>query len=75
MATAVASRATAEPFPVGPSLGGRQWCWRAGQRPLDAGPGLGMSDLAAGLFLARGCDPADIGRLARPALRDWMPDP
>ena len=34
-----------------------------------------MNDLAAALFLSRGCAPADLPRLVKPSLRDWMPDP
>ena len=36
---------------------------------------MGADDLAASLFLARGCAPADLPRLMRPTLKDWMPDP
>jgi single-stranded-DNA-specific exonuclease len=75
MATVVANPDTAEPLPVGTSASGRVWRWRAGQLPLHAAAGLGLSDLSASLFLSRGCDAADIDRLCRPTLRDWLPDP
>lgn len=83
MATVAANRSTAEAmadaagaaFPIGASASGRPWAWRAAPLPLEAAARLGTDDLAAGLFLARGCAAADLPRMMRPTLRDWMPDP
>ncbi len=63
-------------FGVTRSITGQAWHWRGG-RPLDAGAGmaLGLEDLVAGLFLARGADLQDIDRLRTPTIRDWLPDP
>ncbi|QMW22557.1 single-stranded-DNA-specific exonuclease RecJ [Sandaracinobacteroides saxicola] len=57
------------------SLLGQPWVWRAAPLDLGGGARLGLDDLSASLFLSRGCAPADIARLLRPTLRDWMPDP
>jgi len=63
------------PFAVTASATGRAWQWRAAPLPLGEAPRMGADDLAASLFLARGCAAADLPRLLRPTLKDWMPDP
>lgn len=63
------------PFPTGPSASGRLWMWRAAPLPINVAARLGVEDLAASLFLSRGCAEGDLKRLIRPTLRDWMPDP
>ncbi|MFA7440485.1 MAG: single-stranded-DNA-specific exonuclease RecJ [Sphingomonadaceae bacterium] len=84
MATAAESRNTADvlhtqetqsPFPVTRSASGRLWVWRAAPLPLNTAARLGVDDIAASLFLSRGCAAEDLPRLMRPTLRDWMPDP
>lgn len=62
-------------FPIGETASGRQWEWRAAPIPLEMSARLGVDDLAARLFLSRGCQPEDLPRLMQPTLRDWMPDP
>jgi single-stranded-DNA-specific exonuclease len=60
---------------VAHSAAGRAWRWRSAPLPLDAAARLGADDLAGQLLLSRGAAPADIPRLLKPTLRDWMPDP
>ena len=62
-------------FNVAASATGRAWQWRAAPLPLGEAARMGTDDLAAALFLARGCAPADVARLLKPTLKDWMPDP
>lgn len=62
-------------FNVAASATGRAWQWRAAPLPLGESARMGVDDLAASLFLARGCAPADLHRLLKPTLKDWMPDP
>jgi single-stranded-DNA-specific exonuclease len=61
---------------VSESLTGRAWAWR-GRGPLTAGTCrvAGVSDLTAGLLLARGAAENELARCATPRLRDWLPDP
>jgi single-stranded-DNA-specific exonuclease len=58
---------TSHVFGVTRSILGQPWRWRGG-----AGE---MTDLATGLFLARGCPPLDLDRHRSPTIRAWMPDP
>lgn len=61
---------------VSRSLSGRSWRWRgAGPCAAGAGRSAGIDDLLAGLILARGGASDDLGRLAEPRVRDWLPDP
>lgn len=58
------------------SISGRSWRWR-GQGPLAPGSCRvpGVSDLVAGLLLARGAAEDNLARHADPRIRDWLPDP
>lgn len=60
---------------VARSASGRAWHWRSAPLPLGEAGRLGIEDLAARLLLSRGAAPADLARLLKPALRDWLPDP
>lgn len=63
-------------FGVAQSITGQAWHWRNGHSlALGEAARLGMDDLVAGLFRARGADAADIERLRAPTMRDWLPDP
>jgi single-stranded-DNA-specific exonuclease len=57
------------------SLAGQPWRWRSAPLDLTGGNRHGLDELTASLFLSRGCAVADLPRLIRPTLRDWMPDP
>jgi single-stranded-DNA-specific exonuclease len=57
------------------SASGRAWRWRSAPLPLGDADRLGVDDLAARLLLSRGALPADLPRLLKPSLRDWLPDP
>jgi len=63
-------------FGVSRSVSGRQWRWRGGP-PGDAADALrlGISDVTARLFTARGVRVEDIAALAQPTIRDLLPDP
>ena len=59
----------------GRSLLGKVWAWRAHPLALADSARMGVDEVAAGLFAARGATARDMPRLLRPTLRDWMPDP
>lgn len=65
----------APPLGVTRSFSGRPWAWRAEPLDLAAAQVFGADAQAAELLMARGCAEADVPRLLRPALRDWLPDP
>ena len=63
-------------FGVAQSITGQAWHWRNGHSlALGEAARLGMDDLVAGLFRARGAEACDIERLRTPTMRDWLPDP
>ena len=63
-------------FGVSRSLTGRPWRWRGGA-PGDAADAqrLGIDDVTARLFTARGARLEDIAQLVAPTIRDLLPDP
>lgn len=72
----MAMAASSYVFGVERSILGQPWRWRA---DLTAGAAIAQAhDLpeAVGLVLAgRGAEPETVGRLLKPTLRDWLPDP
>lgn len=76
MANTDASVADEFVFGVARSLTGRPWRWRGGP-PGDAADAqrLGIDDVTARLFTARGARLEDIASLAQPTIRDLLPDP
>ncbi len=72
----MAAMADAAALGIERSLTGRRWRWRAGPVEADAPAIAGVPSLAAALIRARAgdqVDAADLSRLARPRLRDWLP--
>ncbi len=63
-------------FGVTQSVTGRPWRWRGGP-PGDAADAqrLGIDDVTARLFMARGARLEDVPQLQAPTLRDLLPDP
>lgn len=63
-------------FGVSHSVLGRPWRWRGGaEADVTTAQQLGIEDIAARLFIARGASPGDIAQLLNPTIRDLMPDP
>ncbi|WP_194745555.1 single-stranded-DNA-specific exonuclease RecJ [Thermaurantiacus tibetensis] len=70
------ARASAEaPLGVACGFSGRPWAWRAAPLDLAQAQAHAEDAVAAGLALARGCTEAELERVLRPRLRDWLPDP
>jgi single-stranded-DNA-specific exonuclease len=63
-------------FGVERSVLGQPWRWRGGrERAAELSGRVGIDDIVAQLFLARGAAFEEIDRLRAPTIRDWLPDP
>jgi single-stranded-DNA-specific exonuclease len=76
VASIAASAADETVFGVTRSLTGRPWRWRGGApgSAMDA-QRMGIDDVLARLFLARGASIGDVASLRSPRVRDMLPDP